>query len=200
MDIAARVKLPSFPDDLLLELLGVHGALLGSLNKQGRRSSAVANNNTLENKVATGGTDVVFDRPELANDKRPRIMELGDNMDLLGVTPETVLTLDPIIFSTLRNVLSDSGFEEEVASVEVTVRVPQRDIRAITRLGQDHELQESVSRALIGGGGCRRFVVGLNREETVRRSLERDQQMRVLTLSANRDQHSADFGASEQVL
>ena len=45
--------------------------------------------------------------------------------DLLGIAPETVLTLDPIILSTPRKVLPRFDFEEEIAGVEVTVRVPQ---------------------------------------------------------------------------
>jgi hypothetical protein len=36
VDIAARVKLPRSPDDLLLELLRVHGAPFRSLDEQGR--------------------------------------------------------------------------------------------------------------------------------------------------------------------
>ena len=70
VDIAARVELPRSPDDFLLELLGVHGALFRSLDEQSRGGSAVANDNALENKFATGGADVVLDRPELTNDKR----------------------------------------------------------------------------------------------------------------------------------
>ena len=63
-------------------------------------------------------------------------------MDLLGVTPETVLALDPIIPSTPGKVLSRFDFVEEVTGVEVTVRAPERDIGTITRVGQDDELQE----------------------------------------------------------
>jgi len=46
-------------------------------------------------------------------------------VDLLGVTPETVLALDPIVFPTPRKVFSSFDFVEEVSSVEVTVRIPQ---------------------------------------------------------------------------
>jgi len=71
MSIATRVELARSPDDFLLELLRVHGTLLRRLNEQGRRGPAVANYNALENKFATGSTDVVLNRPELANHKRP---------------------------------------------------------------------------------------------------------------------------------
>lgn len=47
--IAARVELPRPPNNFLLELLGVHGALLRGLDEQCRRRSAVANDDTLEN-------------------------------------------------------------------------------------------------------------------------------------------------------
>jgi len=87
--------------------------------------------------------------------------------DLLRITPEAVLTLDPIIFSTPRKVLSGFNLEEEVASMEVTVRVPQRRVGAVARLGQDDELQKSAGRTLVGGGGCRGFIVGLNGGETI---------------------------------
>jgi len=69
VDIAARVKLPRSPDDFLLELLSVHGTLLRGLDEQGRRRSAVANNDAFENEFTTSSADVVFDRPEWANDK-----------------------------------------------------------------------------------------------------------------------------------
>ena len=62
--------------------------------------------------------------------------------DLPGVTPETTLDLDPITPSTPRKILSRFNLEEEIAGVEVTVCAPERDIRTITRVGQDHELQE----------------------------------------------------------
>jgi len=62
--------------------------------------------------------------------------------DLLGITPETVLALDPVVPSTPGKVLSGLNLEEEITGVEMTVRVPERDIGTITRLGQDHELQE----------------------------------------------------------
>jgi len=90
-----------------------------------------------------------------------------DRADLLRITPEAVLTLDPIIFSTPREVLSSFGFEEEVASMEVTVRVPQRGIWAVARVGQDDELHESASGTLVGGGGSRGLILGLDREETI---------------------------------
>jgi hypothetical protein len=48
-----------------------------------------------------------------------------DVADLLGVAPETVLALDPIIFATPRKVLSAFELEEEVSGVEITVRVSQ---------------------------------------------------------------------------
>ena len=70
VDIAARVKLPRSPDDLLLELLRVHGTLFRGLDEQGRGGSPVANNNALENKFATGGADIVLNRPKLIHDKR----------------------------------------------------------------------------------------------------------------------------------
>jgi len=70
VDIAARVELPRSPDDIFLELLGVHAARLRSLDEQGGGRSPVANDNTLEYKVATGGADVVLDRPKLDDDKR----------------------------------------------------------------------------------------------------------------------------------
>jgi len=104
VDIAAGVELSRSPDDLLLELLGIHGALLRSLDKQGRGRPAVPNDDALEDEFNTCGADVVLDR--------------------LGVASETVLALDPIIFSTPRKVLSGFGFEEEVTGVEVAVRVP----------------------------------------------------------------------------
>jgi len=70
VDIAARVKLPRSPDNFLLELLRVHGATFRGFNEQCRGRSAVANDNALENKFATGGADVVLYRPEWTNDKR----------------------------------------------------------------------------------------------------------------------------------
>ena len=70
VDIAARVELPRSPDDFLLELLRVHGTIFRNLDKQSGGGSAVANDNALENKFATGGADIVLDRPELVNDKR----------------------------------------------------------------------------------------------------------------------------------
>lgn len=65
VDIATRMKLPRPSDDFLLEPLGVHGARLGSLDEQGGGRSAVANDDTLENKFTTGSAEVVLDRPEL---------------------------------------------------------------------------------------------------------------------------------------
>ena len=74
VDIAATVELPRSPDDFLLELLGVHSALLRSLNEQGGRRAAVSNDNALENKFATGHADVVLDRPKLTDDERLWVM------------------------------------------------------------------------------------------------------------------------------
>jgi len=74
VDKATRVELPRSPYDLLLELLRVHRTLLQSLDEQGRRRSAAADHNALENKFTTGSTDVVLDRPELANDKHLRMV------------------------------------------------------------------------------------------------------------------------------
>jgi len=70
VDKATRVEFPRSPYDFLLELLHVHRTLLQSLDEQGRRKSAIANHNALENKFTTGSTDVVLNQPELANDKR----------------------------------------------------------------------------------------------------------------------------------
>ena len=70
VDEATRVEWLSSFYDFLLEFLRAHRTLLRSLNKQRRRRSAVANHNALENKLATGSTDVVLDRPELVSDKR----------------------------------------------------------------------------------------------------------------------------------
>jgi len=67
---ATGVEFPRSPHDFLLELLRVHRTLLRSLNEQRRRRSADTNHNAPKNKFATGSTDVVLDRPELANDKR----------------------------------------------------------------------------------------------------------------------------------
>lgn len=70
-DIAARVKLARSPDGFLLELLGIQSALLRSSNEQRWGGSAVANDNALENKFATGGADVILGRPERwTNSKR----------------------------------------------------------------------------------------------------------------------------------
>ena len=68
-------------------------------------------------------------------------------MDLLGITPETVLAFDPIVPSTAGKVFSGFDFEEQITGVEVTVCAPERDIGTIARLGKYHELQELV-------GGC----------------------------------------------
>ena len=70
MDITARVELPRLPNDILLELLGVHGTLLRSLDEQGRRCSTVPNDDTLENKFTAHSTNVILDRPDMVNDKR----------------------------------------------------------------------------------------------------------------------------------
>ena len=76
--IAARVELPHSLKNLPLELLGVHGALLRRFNEQGGGRSTVSNHNALENEITTCRTDVVLDRPEMANpDKSLRIMTLG---------------------------------------------------------------------------------------------------------------------------
>ena len=69
VDIAARVELPRSPDDFLLELLGVHGALLRGLDEQSGGRSAVSYDDTLENEFATHSADIVLDRPEVTNDK-----------------------------------------------------------------------------------------------------------------------------------
>jgi len=82
--------------------------------------------------------------------------------------------------------------------VEVTVRAPERDIGTITRVGQDHELQQLASWSLVGGGG--RFIVGLGGEESIRGSFDGDKQARVLALSTNRHQHNAGFSAPKEVL
>lgn len=50
---------------------------------------------------------------------------VSNSADLLGITPETVLALDPIIVATSGKVLPWLDFEEEVPSVEVAVCVPQ---------------------------------------------------------------------------
>ena len=63
------MELPRSPDDFLLELLSVHGALLRSLDEQGGGRSAVSDHDTFENKFATGSTGVVLDRPEGTNDE-----------------------------------------------------------------------------------------------------------------------------------
>jgi hypothetical protein len=57
-------------EDSLLEFLGVHGALLRSLDEQSGRRSAVPNGDALENEFSTSGADVVLDRPEVTNHKR----------------------------------------------------------------------------------------------------------------------------------
>ena len=79
---------------------------------------------------------------------------VSNSADLLRITPETALALDPIILTTSRAVLPHFDFVEEITGMEVAVRIPQRDIGAITRVGQDDELQKSSSRALVSGGGC----------------------------------------------
>jgi hypothetical protein len=141
VDIAARVKLPRSPDDLLLELLSVHRAPLRRLDEQGRRRSPVADDDALENELATGRPDVVLDRPELIDDKRLGTDVACGCADLLGIAPETVLALDPIIFPTPRKVLSRFNLEEQITGVKVSVRLPQRDVGTIERLGKDDELQ-----------------------------------------------------------
>ena len=50
---------------------------------------------------------------------------VSNSADLLGITSETVLALDPIIVAASRKVLPWLDFEEEVPSVEVAVCVPQ---------------------------------------------------------------------------
>ena len=69
MDISARVELPRPPDNFLLELLSVHGALLRSLDEQGGGRSAVSDHDTLENEFAARSAGVVLDRPGVTNDK-----------------------------------------------------------------------------------------------------------------------------------
>jgi len=76
VDVAARIELSRPPDEFLLEPLGVHRAFLRSLDEQGRRRPAVANDNALENKFSTGGAEVVLDRPELKDDKYLWMMRL----------------------------------------------------------------------------------------------------------------------------
>lgn len=61
VDIAAKMKMPCSPNDFLPELLRVHGAPLRSLDEQGRRVSAISNDNA-QNKF-TSSADVIFDRP-----------------------------------------------------------------------------------------------------------------------------------------
>jgi len=61
--------------------------------------------------------------------------------DLLGITLRHP-SLDPIIPSTPRKVLPGFDFEEQISGVEVTVRAPERNVWAITRIGQNYELQE----------------------------------------------------------
>jgi len=78
-----------------------------------------------------------------------------------------MLALDPIVPSTAGKVLPRFDFEEQITGVEVTVRVSERDVGTIARIGKDHELQGSFD-------GCRRFIVGFDGEETVRRPFERD--------------------------
>ena len=70
VDIAAGVELPRSPNDILFELFGVHRAVFRGLDKQGRRRSAVSNDDAFENKFATCSADVVLDRPDRTNDKR----------------------------------------------------------------------------------------------------------------------------------
>lgn len=112
VDIATRMKLPRSPDNFLLELLVLHCAFFRSLDEQSGRRSPVANDNALENEFTAGGAEVVLDRSELVNDKRLLMMWTLSGVDSLCVAPETVLTLDPIIFSASRKVLPCFNLEE----------------------------------------------------------------------------------------
>ena len=71
----------------------------------------------------------------------------------LGIAFETTLAFNPIVFSTPKKVFSGSNLDEEVTSVEVTVRVSKRGIETVARLGQDDELQESTSGVPISSNG-----------------------------------------------
>ena len=61
VDVVARVELFRPSNDLVLELLAVHGALLRNLDEQGRRRSTISNNDTFKNKFTACGADVVLD-------------------------------------------------------------------------------------------------------------------------------------------
>jgi len=60
VDEVTRAEFARSPYDFLFELLRLRGTLLRSLDEQGRRRSEVANHNALEDKFATGSTDVVL--------------------------------------------------------------------------------------------------------------------------------------------
>ena len=78
VDIAARVELRHSPNNFLLQLLAVHGALLRSLDKQGGGGSTVSDRNALGNEINTCSADAVIDRPEMTNsDERLQTTRLG---------------------------------------------------------------------------------------------------------------------------
>ena len=78
---------------------------------------------------------------------------MGVGVDLLSIAPETAFGLNPIVLTTPRKVFPSSDLEEEIAGVEMTVRVPQRNVRAIAGLGQDNEFQELIGSDLVCTGG-----------------------------------------------
>ena len=61
VNVAARVEQFCSLDDLLLELLGVQGALFRGLDEQGRRRPAVSNDDALKNELTASGAEVILD-------------------------------------------------------------------------------------------------------------------------------------------
>src|ERR1700722_12438122 len=66
----------------------------------------------------------------------------------LGITSQTLFRFDPIVVTATKDVRTRNHFLKQIASVEVTISLPERDIRTILRLSQDNQFQQLLVRLL----------------------------------------------------
>ena len=60
------------------------------------------------------------------------------DVNILGVTTQAVFALYPVVITTAKGIRACSHFLEQITSVKVAIRPPQRDIRTIARVGQNY--------------------------------------------------------------
>ena len=177
VEVPASVEVTDPPEDVLLERLVAHAGL--GLDEQRRGGPSVADDDALRDEVGARRAHVVLDR--------------------LGVAPQRVLRLYPVVVAATEDVRPRADLHEQIAGVIVAVDRAERGVGAVSGLGQNDELKELCVDVDVGVG----LLVGgvrVEREEPVRGALDRLQVPCVGTGAADRQHHRATLRVAEEVL